>query len=100
MNLTGTGKYEQLLARCQGLEPISTAVAHPCDASSLAAAVDAAAKRLIIPDSRGAGVARFARSLKRRRSNSATIEIVDAPHSHAAAAVGGAVGARGQGASS
>ena len=32
---TGTGKYEQLLERCTNLEPVPTAVAHPCDASSL-----------------------------------------------------------------
>ena len=31
---TGTGKYEQLLERCSNLEPVPTAVAHPCDASS------------------------------------------------------------------
>ena len=37
---TGTGKYEQLPARCQGLPPVAAAVAHPCDASSLFAAQD------------------------------------------------------------
>jgi phosphate acetyltransferase len=85
MNHTGTGKYEQLLARCQGLEPIRTAVAHPCDVSALAAAVDAAAKRLIIPilvgpESKIRGVAGQA------QIDLGSIEIVDARHSHAAAA--------------
>ena len=28
---TGTGKYERLLVRCKGLDPIPTAVAHPCE---------------------------------------------------------------------
>ena len=32
----GTGKYEQLLERCRSLEPIPTAVAHPCEATALA----------------------------------------------------------------
>ena len=41
---TGTGKYERLLERCQGLSPVPTAVAWPGDKSSLAGAMDAAAK--------------------------------------------------------
>ncbi len=45
----GTGKYEQILVRCRDLAPIPTAVAHPCDPSSLAGAVDAAQQGLIIP---------------------------------------------------
>lgn len=32
---TGTGKYEELLETCRGLEPIETAVAHPCEALAL-----------------------------------------------------------------
>jgi phosphotransacetylase len=85
MNHTGTGKYEQLLARCQGLEPIRTAVAHPCDASSLTAAVDAAAKGLIIPILVGP-VSRIRESADKAQIDLGTIEIVDARHSHAAAA--------------
>ena len=34
--VTGTGKYEQLLERCRSLGAIPTAVAHPCEASALA----------------------------------------------------------------
>ena len=45
----GTGKYEQLLERCRTLQPVSTAVAHPCEASALAAVVDAAELGLIAP---------------------------------------------------
>jgi phosphotransacetylase len=86
MNHTGTGKYEQLLARCQGLEPIRTAVAHPCDASSLAAAVEAAAKRLIIPILVGP-VSKIREIAGAAQIDLGTIEIVDARHSHAAAAV-------------
>jgi phosphotransacetylase len=39
---TGTGKYEQLLARCAGFEPVRTAVTHPCEETALAGAVEAA----------------------------------------------------------
>ena len=45
----GTGKYELLLERCERLDPVSTAVAHPCDATSLSGAIDAANKGLIVP---------------------------------------------------
>jgi phosphotransacetylase len=77
MNHTGTGKYELLLARCEGLEPIRTAVAHPCDASSLSAAVDAAAKGLIIPILVGP-VSRIRESADKAQIDLGTIEIVDA----------------------
>src|ERR1700754_3517587 len=46
---SGSGKYEQLLLRCKNLAPVPTAVAHPCEASALAGAVEAAAKGLIVP---------------------------------------------------
>ena len=41
--------HEALLARCKTLAPVVTAVAHPCDAHSLAAAVEAADLGLIAP---------------------------------------------------
>ncbi|HEX7073421.1 MAG TPA: bifunctional enoyl-CoA hydratase/phosphate acetyltransferase [Hyphomicrobiaceae bacterium] len=41
--------YERLIERCRDLEPLSTAVAHPCDESSLSAAVDAARSGIIAP---------------------------------------------------
>jgi len=42
-------KYERLIARCKALPPTPTAVAHPCDESSLRGAVDAARAGLIAP---------------------------------------------------
>ena len=45
----GTGKYEALLARCRRLDPVPTAIAHPCDAAALTGAVDAGARGLILP---------------------------------------------------
>ena len=42
-------KYDQLIARCKELPPTPTAVAHPCDESSLKGAVDASRVGLITP---------------------------------------------------
>ena len=83
---TGTGKYEQLLERCRSLEPVPTAVAHPCEETALAGAVEAGAQGADRADPRRA---RRRRSRGRRdgaASISAGVRIVDAPHSHAAAA--------------
>ena len=46
---SGTGKYEQLLARCRSLEPAPTAVAHPCEQTALAGAIEAGDLGLIVP---------------------------------------------------
>ena len=46
---SGTGKYEQVLERCSRLDPVPTDVAHPCEESALAGAIEAAAKGLITP---------------------------------------------------
>ena len=42
-------KYQRLLDYCRSLPPTPTAVAHPCDESSLRGAVDAAKLGLIAP---------------------------------------------------
>jgi len=47
--MSGTGKYENLLLRCASLDPVPTAVAHPCEASALAGALEAGEKGLITP---------------------------------------------------
>ena len=81
---TGTGKYEQLLQRCQSLEPVPTAVVHPCEESALAGALEAGIKGLIIPILVGpkAKIEEIARRTPLPLDNA---RIVDAPHSHAAA---------------
>jgi phosphate acetyltransferase len=82
---TGTGKYESLLQRCQSLSPVSTAVAHPCEESALGAAIEAGAKGLITPIL--VGPATKIRDLAQKCGIPlGTTAIVDAPHSHAAAA--------------
>src|SRR3546814_1693696 len=48
--------YRRLIEQTQDGEPIATAVAHPCSAAALAAAVDAAQARLIArPEERRGG---------------------------------------------
>ena len=81
----GTGKYERLLARCTGVPAISTAVAHPCDDAALFAVVEAARARLIAPILCGPAD-RIRRVAKDLSVDVERYEIVDVPHSHAAAA--------------
>jgi phosphate acetyltransferase len=81
----GSGKYEQLLARCKGMAAVPTAVAHPCDESSLGAVLDAAQAGIIDPIL--VGPAERIRAVARAaRLELDAHEIVDAPHSHASAA--------------
>jgi phosphate acetyltransferase len=77
-------KYERLIARCKALTPVPTAVAHPCDESSLKGAVEAAELGLLQPILVGpkAKIEAVAAQFKLDLSG---YEIVDAPHSHAAA---------------
>jgi phosphotransacetylase len=82
---TGTGKYEEALERCRGLDPVPTAVAHPCDVSSISGALEAAAKKLIIPILVGPE-AKIREVVAANNLNLGDTRIVDAPHSHAAAA--------------
>ena len=82
---TGTGKYEQLLARCASLDPVPTAVAHPCEESALAGALEAGAKGLIVPILVGPA-AKIQEVANRARLTLGRTRVVDAPHSHASAA--------------
>jgi phosphotransacetylase len=78
-------KYDRLIAAAREIAAVPTAVAHPCDESSLKGALDAAAARMIQPilvgpEGKIRGVAQqFGLDI-------GTAEIVDVPHSHAAAA--------------
>jgi phosphate acetyltransferase len=81
----GTGKYEQLLVRCRSLEPIPTAVVHPCESSALVGALEAGAKGLITPILVGPA-AKIDDVAKRAGITLGQTRIVDAPHSHGAAA--------------
>ncbi len=81
---TGTGKYEALLVQCQSLPPVPTSVAHPCEASALAGAVEAWQKKLILPILVGPA-AKIAEVAKAAKLDLSGIEIIDAPHSVASA---------------
>ena len=82
---TGTGKYEQMLATCSNMKPIPTAVAHPCEESALAGAVEAAHLGIIVPILVGPR-ARIEATAKSSGIDISTFEIVDTPHSNASAA--------------
>ena len=81
---TGTGKYEHLLERCRSLEPIPTAVAHPCEETALAGAIEAGAKKLITPILVGPA-AKIEEIAKKSGIDLGRTEVIDAPHSHASA---------------
>lgn len=78
-------KYEKLIAIAQRLEPLSTAVAQPCDESSLRGAIEARDAGLITPILVGPKekVIDIARTLDLSLDG---LKLVDVPHSHAAAA--------------
>jgi phosphotransacetylase len=80
----GSGKYEHLLIRCRSLEPIPTAVVHPCDARALLGAQEAAANGLITPILVGP-TARIQAAAADSGITLGPFRIVDAPHSHGAA---------------
>jgi phosphate acetyltransferase len=82
---TGTGKYDHLLERCKTFEPIPTAVAHPCEETALAGAIDAGAQGLIVPILVGPA-ARIKEVATKSGIDLGRTRIVDAPHSHASAA--------------
>jgi phosphate acetyltransferase len=77
-------KYQRLVEFCKKLPPTPTAVAHPCDESSLRGAVDAARLGLIAPILVGPR-ARIEAIAKEYGIDIAGLPIVDAPHSQASA---------------
>ena len=77
-------KYQRLLDFCRSLPPTPTAVAHPCDQSSLEGAADAARLGLIAPILVGPR-ARIEAVAKQFAIDISGLPIVDAPFSHASA---------------
>jgi phosphate acetyltransferase len=77
-------KYQKLLQFCQTLPPTVTAVAHPCDESSLRGAVDAAHNGLISPLLVGPKT-RIEAVAREFGIDIAPYQIFDTPHSHASA---------------
>jgi phosphate acetyltransferase len=79
-------KYERLIEFCKTLAPTPTAVVHPCDQASLEGAIEAARLGLIAPILVGPRerIEALAASLG---TDLAGVQIVDAPHSAAAATI-------------
>lgn len=77
-------RFEALIQATMPLDPVRTAVVHPCDALSLGGALEATAKGMIVPVLIGprpkieAAAAEIGRSLD-------GVEIIETAHSHAAA---------------
>jgi phosphate acetyltransferase len=78
-------KYQKLLDYCKALPPTPTAVAHPCDESSLRGAVDAARLGLIAPILVGPK-ARIEAVAKQHGIDIGGLPIVDAAYSQESAA--------------
>ena len=78
-------RYRELIDRCAGLEPMPTAVVHPCDEVSLAGAVRSAEARLIKPVLIGPE-AKIRSVAAAAGIDISACELVGAEHSHAAAA--------------
>lgn len=84
MNSTTRTAYQRLIETIKGLPATPTAVAHPCDESSLAGAVDAAKMGIIVPILVGPRKKILAAAAAAKLDVS-PYEIVDVEHSHAAA---------------
>jgi phosphotransacetylase len=82
---TGSGTYEELLAKCKSVEPIPTAVAHPCELTALSGAMDAAELGLIKPILVGP-MKKIEAVAKSSQINLADVDVVDSSHSHDSAA--------------
>jgi phosphotransacetylase len=77
--------FARLLARCEGLAPVTCAVAHPCDRETLSGAIEAAQRGLITPilvgpEAKIRGVAQA------EGIDLHPYRLVNTEHSHAAAA--------------
>ncbi|HRO51965.1 MAG TPA: bifunctional enoyl-CoA hydratase/phosphate acetyltransferase [Alicycliphilus sp.] len=86
---------DRLIAHVRNLEPVRMAVVHPCDALSLGGAMDARDAGIIIPVLVGPQ-ARLQAVAAEAGISLAGCEIVDAPHSHAAAAAAACMAGKGE----
>jgi len=78
---TGSGKYEHLLEKCRNLQPVPTAVAHPCEKSAIAGALEARDLGLIEPILVGPA-GKIAEAADAAGLKLGSAEIVDTAHSH------------------
>jgi phosphotransacetylase len=87
--------FARLLKRCEPLEPVSCAVAHPCDKDSLLGAIEAARRKLIVPIIVGPHARIEALALK-YGVDLTPYRLVDTEHSHASAAAAVALARAGE----
>src|SRR5215212_8377320 len=78
-------KYDRLIAAAQKVPVVPTLVVHPCDESSLRGAVEAAQAGIIKPVLVGPA-AKIRDTAATHKLNIASFDVVDVPHSEAAAA--------------
>jgi len=78
-------KYERLIAAAKAVPAVATIVVHPCDESSLRGAVESAEAGIISPILVGPA-AKITGVASRYNLDISKFELVDAPHSEAAAA--------------
>jgi phosphate acetyltransferase len=78
-------KYDRLIAMAKAIPPTATLVVHPCDESSLRGVVEATNAGLIEPTLVGPA-AKIRNAAAKHDIDISRFEIVDAPHSEAAAA--------------
>ena len=78
-------KYDRLIAAAKAIPPATTLVVHPCDESSLRGVVEAAGAGLIKPTLVGSAT-KIREVASKHGIDIGSYEIVDAPHSEAAAA--------------
>lgn len=87
--------FARLLRQCEPLEPVSCAVAHPCDRDSLLGALEAARRRLIVPVLVGPP-ARIRAVADMNGADISGLRIVPTEHSHASAAAATALARAGE----
>ena len=95
VQLSRHGRFRALLARTRGLAPLPTAIAHPCDANAIGAAMEAAKAGLIIPILVGPR-AKIEAAAASAQVDISSCRLVDAPHSEAAAAAAVALVTKGE----
>jgi phosphate acetyltransferase len=78
-------KYDALIARAKQVPAATTVVAHPCEESALRGPLQAAEEGIIVPILVGPAK-RIAAIAREHKLNIDRVEVVDAPHSEAAAA--------------
>jgi phosphotransacetylase/acyl dehydratase len=86
VELRRENRYLKLIARCEGLGAMSTAVVHPCSEDSLLGAIEAAEHKLITPILVGPE-ARIRATAEKADVDITPFQIIAADHSHHAAAL-------------